>query len=197
MRGQCPKDNPALGARSTGNKPKEPKMEAVKLMSVAVFAGALALGCGASKSEEQIEVEAKEAAEALANALKQAAEQTQKEAEKAAALQREAENQADGSGVPDPKEAMLAQIELLKAGKADELKTHFTGRLQEKITAEAVKKGQAESKNMPPPAELIKEVQDGEVDGKKTAKILMPGGRTLTTLIYEDGKWLADTVWFQ
>ena len=31
----------------------------------------------------------------------------------------------------------------------------------------------------------------------KTAKITMKNGRTLTTLILTDGKWLADTIWFK
>ena len=35
-------------------------------------------------------------------------------------------------------------------------------------------------------------------DGDKTAiKIKMKNGRTLTTLLSVDGKWLADTLWFK
>jgi len=37
----------------------------------------------------------------------------------------------------------------------------------------------------------------GEADGKKTAKVKMKNGRTLSTLVETDGKWLADTIWFK
>ena len=40
-------------------------------------------------------------------------------------------------------------------------------------------------------------VKYSEADGKKTAKIKMKNGRTLTTLIETDGQWLADTIWFK
>ncbi len=178
----------------------------LKLMGVAALTGLFALGCGAGKTEEQVEVEAKEAADALASALKEAADKAQGEAERAAAVQAEAERQdakAPGvassaeAGAMDPEGAMIAQIELLKAGKTEELRSHFTARLQGEITEEAVSKGKAESEKMPPPAELIKEIKDKEVDGVKTAKVIMPSGRVLTTLVLEDGKWLADTVWFR
>jgi hypothetical protein len=36
----------------------------------------------------------------------------------------------------------------------------------------------------------------GEYEGKKTTKVKMKNGRTLTTLILTDGKWLSDTIWF-
>ena len=36
----------------------------------------------------------------------------------------------------------------------------------------------------------------GEFEAK-TAKITMKNGRTLTTLILTDGKWLSDTIWFK
>ena len=36
-----------------------------------------------------------------------------------------------------------------------------------------------------------------EADGVKRAKVTMKNGRTLTTLVLTDGKWLADTIWFK
>ena len=45
--------------------------------------------------------------------------------------------------------------------------------------------------------DLFASMQEGEWEGKKTAKVKMKNGRTLTTLILTDGKWLADTVWFR
>ena len=37
----------------------------------------------------------------------------------------------------------------------------------------------------------------GESGGKKTAKVKMKNGRTLTTLIETDGQWLSDSIWFK
>jgi len=45
--------------------------------------------------------------------------------------------------------------------------------------------------------DLVNAIQMGEFEGKQTAKIMMKNGRTLTTLILTDGKWLSDTVWFK
>ena len=45
--------------------------------------------------------------------------------------------------------------------------------------------------------DLVGAVEMGEDEGKQTARIKMKNGRTLTTLILTDGKWLADTVWFK
>ena len=45
--------------------------------------------------------------------------------------------------------------------------------------------------------DLVGAVELGEAEGMKTAKIKMKNGRTLTTLVQTNGKWLADTVWFK
>ena len=45
--------------------------------------------------------------------------------------------------------------------------------------------------------DLVESVEDGEFDGKKTIKIKMKNGRSLTTLMLLEGKWLADTIWFR
>jgi hypothetical protein len=95
-----------------------------------------------------------------------------------------------------PKGSIAHQFELLKAGKVAELKACFTARQKERITDEAVKKGQQNTGKMTL-EDLVAEISEGEFEGKKTAKIKMKNGRTLTTLILTDGKWLADTVWFQ
>jgi hypothetical protein len=95
-----------------------------------------------------------------------------------------------------PREAISQQFDLLKAGKADELKAWFTDRLKDKITPEAVKAGQKGAAKFTLD-DLVHEVAKGEFKGKETAKIKMKNGRTLTTLIKEDGKWLADTIWFK
>ncbi len=45
--------------------------------------------------------------------------------------------------------------------------------------------------------DLVNAIQMGEFEGQRTAKIAMKNGRTLTTLILTDGKWLSDTIWFK
>ena len=95
-----------------------------------------------------------------------------------------------------PKEAIATQFELLKEGKTDELKAWFTDRLKFQITPAAVAKGQKQAGKFTLD-DLIADVQKSTFMGRETAKIKMKGGRTLTTLILTDGKWLADTIWFK
>jgi hypothetical protein len=95
-----------------------------------------------------------------------------------------------------PKDALRHQLELLKAGDLEKFKACFTARQQEQITAEAIKAGQEELANFTL-GSLYGSDEYGEYDGQKTCKVKMENGRTLTTFIEVDGKWLADTVWFQ
>ena len=96
----------------------------------------------------------------------------------------------------DPKSSIAYQFDLVKAGDAAKLKNCFTPRVRDGITAEVVEKakGQAAQYTMD---DLYASAEMGEADGKKTAKVKMKNGRTLTTLIETDGQWLADTIWFK
>jgi hypothetical protein len=96
----------------------------------------------------------------------------------------------------DVKKAIGAQLELLKAGKADGLQSHLTRRLSDMITPEAVDKGKKEA-GKHTLDDLVASVEIYERGKMKTAKIKMKSGRTLTTLVHTDGKWLADTLWFK
>ncbi|QOV88171.1 hypothetical protein [Humisphaera borealis] len=96
----------------------------------------------------------------------------------------------------DVKAAIATQFDLLKAGDVDKLKAHFTERQKEKITKEAVEKGKGNAAKMTID-DLVASVDVAGEGAKKTAKIKMKNGRTLTTLILTDGKWLADTIWFK
>ena len=102
---------------------------------------------------------------------------------------------ATGS-LADPKSSIAYQFELVKAGDLDKLKACLTPRLRDGLTQEALDKAKANAA-----AYTIDDLYDsaemGESDGKKTAKVKMKNGRTLTTLIETDGKWLADTIWFK
>jgi hypothetical protein len=76
------------------------------------------------------------------------------------------------------------------------LRECFTDRIKERITDEAVEKGKSQASDYTLD-DLVASVELGEAEGQKTAKIMMKNGRTLTTLVQVDSKWLADTVWFK
>lgn len=101
-----------------------------------------------------------------------------------------------GADQDDPRREIAAQLELLKAGDADGLKKHFTARLRDRITKEAVAEG-AGAVGGVTLDELVATVTYGEWEGRKTAKVGMKNGRSLTTLVLVDGRWLADTIWFR
>ena len=96
----------------------------------------------------------------------------------------------------DPKSSIAYQFELIKAGDVEKLKNCLTPRVRDGVTKEVVDKaqGQAAQYTMD---DLYASAEMGEADGKKTAKVKMKNGRTLTTLIETDGQWLADTIWFK
>ncbi len=92
----------------------------------------------------------------------------------------------------DAKAIITAQLEVLKKGDLTAIKAGFTKRLQDKITAEKVEKGKKEAGKFT----IDDLVESAEAKGPTAIKIKMKGGRTLTTLVKENGKWLADTIWF-
>ena len=96
----------------------------------------------------------------------------------------------------EPKKSIEYQLKLLKEGNAEKLKECFTKRQQDKVTKEAVTAAQKQVAKMTID-DLVKDVTMSEFNGMKTAKITMKNGRTLTTLILTDGKWLSDTIWFK
>jgi hypothetical protein len=96
----------------------------------------------------------------------------------------------------EPKAVIGFQLELLKAGDVGGLKACLTERQREGVTQEAVDKGKANAGKYTLD-DLVDKVELGEDAGHRTAKIMMKNGRTLTTLIETDGKWLADTLWFK
>lgn len=103
---------------------------------------------------------------------------------------------AKTGSLADPKSSIAYQFELVKAGDADKLRNCFTPRVRDGITKEVVEKAKGEAANFTLD-DLYASDERGEADGKKTAKVKMKNGRTLTTLIETDGQWLADTIWFK
>ena len=96
----------------------------------------------------------------------------------------------------DPKSSIAYQFELVKAGDAAKLKDCVTPRLRDSVTQEGVDKAKANAAAYTID-DLYASAEMGEADGKKTAKVKMKNGRTLTTLVETDGQWLADTIWFK
>ena len=119
----------------------------------------------------------------------------------AACGSKEGGNGAGGStsgadpSLSDPKGSIAYQFELVKAGDADKLRNCFTERLRDRITKERVDKAKGEAGRYTMD-DLWASAEPGEYEGKKTMKVKMKNGRTLTTLVQTDGKWLSDTVWF-
>lgn len=95
-----------------------------------------------------------------------------------------------------PKDSIAYQFGLLKDGNVSQLRECFTERIRERITEDVVEKGKAQASSYSLD-DLVASVELGEADGHPTAKIMMKNGRTLTTLIQVENKWLADTVWFK
>lgn len=107
-----------------------------------------------------------------------------------------ASNNTSGGSLKDPKSSLAYQFELVKAGDVDKLKACLTPRVREGVTKEVMDKAKVEAANYTLD-DLYASAEMGEADGKKTAKVKMKNGRTLTTLIETDGQWLADTLWFK
>jgi hypothetical protein len=94
----------------------------------------------------------------------------------------------------DAKAVIAKQVDALKQGNDAVVRKHFTARLRDRITPEAIKAGQKELAQLTLD-DLVASVAPGS--GKDSIKIKMKNGRTLTTLVKVDGQWLADTIWFK
>jgi len=96
----------------------------------------------------------------------------------------------------DPKSALAHQLDLIKRGDVKQLKTCFTERLRGRITPALVEDAKKEISDYAF-EDLWHDSAPGEDEGKKTVKVKMENGRTLTTFVETEGRWLADTLWFR
>ncbi len=102
------------------------------------------------------------------------------------------------NALKDPKASVSYQFEALKAGDFEKLKSCFTDRIRDRVNKEDVEKAKTKvSEAKMTIDDLFQSVEMGEYEGKKTAKVKMKNGRTLTTLVETNGKWLSDTIWYQ
>lgn len=99
---------------------------------------------------------------------------------------------ARADDLADAKAVITKQVGQIKKADVANLKKGFTARLQDRITDENVKKAQKEIGSM-----TIGDLVASVASGKDSIKIKMKNGRSLTTLVKVNGKWLADTVWFK
>jgi hypothetical protein len=100
------------------------------------------------------------------------------------------------NSLADPKSSIAYQFELIKAGDVEKLKNCLTPRVRDGVTKEVLDKAQGQAAQYTLD-DLYASAEMGEDGGKKTAKVKMKNGRTLTTLVETDGQWLADTIWFK
>lgn len=92
----------------------------------------------------------------------------------------------------DARAAIAKQVELIKKVDVDALRLAFTPRLRGQITKDLVKAaGQTVGKM------TIDDLVGSATLEMDQLKVRMRNGKPLTTLVYEDGAWLADTLWFK
>ena len=156
-------------------------LKRLSLCAAALAAGTLLAACSAPSTNTTTNTAANTAANTNANTSARATTNTS--------------TAATGS-LADPKSSIAYQFELVKAGDLDKLKACLTPRLRDGLTQEALDKAKASAAAYTMD-DLYDSAEMGEADGKKTAKVKMKNGRTLTTLVETDGKWLADTIWFK
>ena len=101
---------------------------------------------------------------------------------------------AGGMDCSTPKKTIESQVAFIKkGGKVDAFKECFTPRIQEKIDQKRLDKSHDEASFY-----KLEELYGAEEkSGDDKVKVKMKNGRTLTTLIKEGDKWLADTMWFK
>jgi len=161
-------------------------LKSLKLSVALLAAGCLLAACSAPSTNTTTNSANTTATNTSANTSSNAAANTTANTSSGAAA----------GSLADPKGSIAYQFDLIKAGDVDKLKACLTPRVRDGVTKEVVDKAKADSAQYTVD-DLYASAEMGEADGKKTAKVKMKNGRTLTTLVETDGKWLADTIWFK
>jgi hypothetical protein len=99
---------------------------------------------------------------------------------------------ARADDVADAKTFISTQVKAIKGGDLAGVKAGMSKRQRDKITQAMIDKAKAQTEKLTID-DLVAKVEAG----KDSLKIKMKSGRTLTTLIKEDGAWRADTIWFK
>ena len=92
-----------------------------------------------------------------------------------------------------PKKTIQSQYDGIKSGAPLEaMKSCFTARQKDKITAEMLASAKTEVGKM-----TFEEIYASEEPSGDSVKVKMKNGRTLTTLVKDGSTWKADTLWFK
>ena len=170
-------------------------MKSLTLSVVLLALACLSAACSAPSSNTTTNT----VANSTSNAANMAANAAGSAANAAGSAANAVANTAAGAttgSLSDPKSSIAYQFDLVKAGDVEKLKACLTPRVRDGVTKEVVDKAKVDSAQYTID-DLYASAEMGEAEGKKTAKVKMKNGRTLTTLIETDGKWLADTIWFK
>jgi hypothetical protein len=166
----------------------------ITLSVVLLAVGSLLAACAAPSTNTTTNTSNSAATNANANTANVAAANTS--ANTTASANANTSSGTAAGSLADPNSSITYQFELVKAGDVDKLKATLTPRVRDGVTKEVVDKAKTDAAQYTID-DLYASAEMGEADGKKTAKVKMKNGRTLTTLIETDGQWLADTIWFK
>jgi hypothetical protein len=104
---------------------------------------------------------------------------------------------AGAGDVATVKKFISAQVDAIKAGDLAKVKEGLSARQRDKVTAEHVNKAKEQAGKMTID-DLVQSVEPKpDAKAPTSIKVKMKNGRTLTTIITVDGKWVADTIWFK
>tara|TARA_R110002111_G_scaffold262694_1_gene340209 strand:- start:153660 stop:155030 length:1371 start_codon:yes stop_codon:yes gene_type:complete len=94
------------------------------------------------------------------------------------------------------REIIKLQLQHIHDLDVEAMKPYFTERVRNLITADSLKQAKQQAGSETPET-LVHSVEVSESGDQLQAKIKMKNGRTLTTLVPVNGKWEADTIWFE
>ncbi|MCS7159669.1 MAG: hypothetical protein RMJ19_04290 [Gemmatales bacterium] len=94
------------------------------------------------------------------------------------------------------RELVGKQVELIRAGKAEELKQLFTPRLREFITPELLHEA-AKHLALVRVEDLVNQIHPMQKKDRHIIVVRQANGRLLTVFVWQHNAWLADTLWFR
>lgn len=91
---------------------------------------------------------------------------------------------------------LAKQFELIREGKADELKVYFIDAAREKITPELLAQVTEHLEKLQP-EKLVERVELTSDEAGIKARLISEDGRVFTTLIQTEGRWFAENIWME
>lgn len=93
------------------------------------------------------------------------------------------------------REIIALQLQHIQDGDVKSMQPYFTKRVRDLITVASLEKAKSQAASAKV-EDLVHSIQIEGAGDQIQAKIKMKNGRTLTTLVPVNGKWEADTIWF-